>query len=41
MKKSGANELKVSEVDAKGTGVPLTCYLKRGYKKVSFPDIAI
>jgi hypothetical protein len=30
------NELKVCEVDVKGMGVPLTKYLKRGYKIVSF-----
>jgi hypothetical protein len=30
------NELKVCEVDVKGMGVPLTRYLKRGYKIVSF-----
>jgi hypothetical protein len=30
------NELKVCEVDVKGMGVPLTRYLKRGYKVVSF-----
>jgi hypothetical protein len=30
------NELKVCEVDVKGMGVPLTRYLKRGYKLISF-----
>jgi hypothetical protein len=30
------NALKVCEVDVKGMGVPLTRYLKRGYKLVSF-----
>jgi hypothetical protein len=30
------NELKVCEVDVKGMGIPLTRYLKRGYKVVSF-----
>jgi hypothetical protein len=30
------NDLKVCEVDVKGMGVPLTHYLKRGYKIVSF-----
>jgi hypothetical protein len=30
------NELKVCEVDVKGMGVPLSRYLKRGYKIVSF-----
>lgn len=30
------NDLKVCEVDVKGMGVPLTRYLKRGYKVVSF-----
>jgi hypothetical protein len=30
------NDLKVCEVDVKGMGVPLTKYLKRGYKVVSF-----
>lgn len=30
------NELKVCEVDVKGMGVPLTKYLKRGYKIVSY-----
>jgi hypothetical protein len=30
------NDLKVCEVDVKGMGVPLTKYLKRGYKIVSF-----
>jgi hypothetical protein len=30
------NELKVCEVDVKGMGVPLTKYLKRGYKIISF-----
>ena len=30
------NDLKVCEVDVKGMGVPLTRYLKRGYKIVSF-----
>lgn len=30
------NELKVCEVDVKGMGVPLTRYLKRGYKIISF-----
>ena len=30
------NQLKVCEVDVKGMGVPLTRYLKRGYKFVSF-----
>ena len=29
-------ELKVCEVDVKGMGIPLTRYLKRGYKIVSF-----
>jgi hypothetical protein len=29
-------ELKVCEVDVKGMGVPLTRYLKRGYKIISF-----
>lgn len=30
------NDLKSCEVDVKGMGVPLTRYLKRGYKTVSF-----
>jgi hypothetical protein len=30
------NELKVCEVDVKGMGVPLTRYLKRGYRVISF-----
>lgn len=30
------NDLKVCEVDVKGMGIPLTHYLKRGYKIVSF-----
>jgi hypothetical protein len=30
------NELKVCEVDVKGMGVPLTGYLKRGYKIISY-----
>lgn len=30
------NELKVCEVDVKGMGAPLSRYLKRGYKVVSF-----
>jgi hypothetical protein len=30
------NKLKVCEVDVKGMGVPLTRYLKRGYKIISF-----
>jgi hypothetical protein len=30
------NDLKVCEVDVKGMGVPLTRYLKRGYKMVSY-----
>jgi len=30
------NDLKVCEVDVKGMGVPLTHYLKRGYKIISF-----
>jgi hypothetical protein len=30
------NELKVCEVDVKGMGVPLTRYLKRGYKVISY-----
>jgi hypothetical protein len=30
------NDLKVCEVDVKGMGVPLTRYLKRGYKIISF-----
>lgn len=30
------DDLKVCEVDVKGMGVPLTKYLKRGYKVVSF-----
>jgi hypothetical protein len=30
------DELKVCEVDVKGMGVPLTRYLKRGYKIISF-----
>ena len=30
------NELKICEVDVKGMGVPLTRYLKRGYKIISF-----
>jgi len=30
------NDLKVCEVDVKGMGVPLTRYLKRGYKVVSY-----
>jgi len=30
------NDLKVCEVDVKGMGVPLTRYLKRGYKIVSY-----
>jgi len=30
------NDLKSCEVDVKGMGVPLTRYLKRGYKIVSF-----
>jgi len=29
-------ELKVCEVDVRGMGVPLTLYLKRGYKVISF-----
>ena len=31
-----SDELKVCEVDVKGMGVPLTRYLKRGYKLISF-----
>lgn len=31
-----ANELKVCEVDVRGMGVPLTKYLKRGYKIISY-----
>jgi hypothetical protein len=30
------NELKVCEVDVKGMGVPLTKYLKRGYKVITY-----
>jgi hypothetical protein len=30
------NQLKVCEVDVKGMGVPLTRYLKRGYRVVSY-----
>jgi hypothetical protein len=30
------NDLKVCEVDVKGMGVPLTRYLKRGYKIISY-----
>ncbi len=30
------DDLKVCEVDVKGMGVPLTKYLKRGYKIISF-----
>jgi hypothetical protein len=30
------NDLKACEVDVKGMGVPLTRYLKRGYRVVSF-----
>lgn len=30
------NELKACEVDVKGMGVPLTKYLKRGYKIISY-----
>ncbi len=30
------NELKVCNVDVKGLGVPLTKYLKRGYKIISY-----
>jgi len=30
------DELKICEVDVKGMGVPLTHYLKRGYKIISF-----
>jgi hypothetical protein len=30
------NDLKVCQVDVKGMGVPLTKYLKRGYKLVSY-----
>ena len=30
------NDLRVCKVDVKGMGVPLTRYLKRGYKVVSF-----
>jgi hypothetical protein len=30
------NDLKVCEVDVKGMGLPLTRYLKRGYKMVSY-----
>jgi hypothetical protein len=30
------NELKVCQIDVKGMGVPLTRYLKRGYKIVSY-----
>ena len=30
------DELKVCEVDVKGMGVPLTKYLKRGYKVISY-----
>ena len=30
------NDLRVCEVDVKGMGVPLTSYLKRGYKIISF-----
>lgn len=30
------NELKVCQVDVKGMGVPLTRYLKRGYKIISY-----
>jgi hypothetical protein len=33
---SVTDELKVCEVDVKGMGVPLTRYLKRGYKVISF-----
>jgi hypothetical protein len=30
------NELKMCEVDVKGMGVPMTRYLKRGYKIMSY-----
>ena len=30
------NDLKVCQVDVKGMGVPLTKYLKRGYKVISY-----
>jgi hypothetical protein len=30
------NDLKVCEVDVKGMGVPLTHYLKRGYRVISY-----
>ncbi len=30
------NDLKVCQIDVKGMGVPLTRYLKRGYKVVSY-----
>jgi len=30
------NDIKVCEVDVKGMGVPLTRYLKRGYKIISY-----
>jgi len=30
------NDLKVCKVDVKGMGTPLTNYLKRGYKVISF-----
>ncbi len=33
---SVTNDLKVCQVDVKGMGVPLTKYLKRGYKVVSY-----
>jgi len=33
---SVTDELKVCEFDVKGMGVPLTRYLKRGYKIISF-----
>lgn len=33
---SVTNELKMCEVDVKGMGVPLTRYLKRGYKIISY-----
>jgi hypothetical protein len=33
---SVTNELKVCDVDVKGMGVPLTRYLKRGYKMISY-----
>ncbi len=33
---SVTNDLKVCEIDVKGEGVPLTKYLKRGYKVITY-----